>query len=291
MIRRLPFLLLLLFAAGCDMLSPTSPGDPGGGGGGGNLPDAVVYTALGASDTTGFGGSQPCIPFVVCDNGTGYVQVIARRLAESDRAVTTSNLGIPGAVLSPEIEAIGDAVGPDIFANILERELPFVRSNTTVVTIFAGGNDVNTIGKALVAGEGGSDPGGYIAVRVSNFGRDMRALVNGIREKAPAARIVILNLPNMAALPYASGQSLANKRWLQTIAVGFNAEINALTSLGALVVDLMCDPGFYQVGIFSGDGFHPNDAGYALMADAAYPAVSAGTMSPPRATCPQMAVF
>jgi len=291
MTHRVLLLVIALSVSGCDLLGPTSPSDSGSGGGSGDLPPAVVYTALGASDTTGFGGSVPCIPFVVCEGGTGYVQLISRRLADSGRTVTTSNLGIPGAVLSPEIESIGDTVGPDIFANILERELPFVRSNTTVVTIFTGGNDVNTIGKALVAGEGGSDRSAYVAARVTNFGRDVRALISGIRDKAPGARIVILNLPNMAALPYAAGESLTNKRWLQTIAVGFNAEINALASTGVLVVDLMCDPGFYQNSAFSGDGFHPNDAGYLLMADAAYPAMTSGRSTAPQTSCPQMTVF
>ena len=74
----------------------------------------------------------------------------------------------------------------------------------------------------------------------------VRSLVTGIRDRAPNARIVILNLPNMAAMPYVSGRSVAQKRLLQQISVGFSAEVNALTSLGVLVVDLMCESAMSQ---------------------------------------------
>ena len=39
--------------------------------------------------------------------------------------------------------------------------------------------------------------------------------------------------------------------------------INALPDVS--VVDLMCDPRLYQGSTFSSDGFHPNDAGYAII--------------------------
>ena len=39
------------------------------------------------------------------------------------------------------------------------------------------------------------------------------------------------------------------------------------------VVDLMCDPRVLEPSSFSGDGFHPSDRGYALMAELAYPAM------------------
>ena len=71
----------------------------------------VRYTALGASDTIGFGGSVTCIPFLACPDGTGYVQLAARRLQGQGRTVTLVNLGIPGAVLSPEIQAVGNSIG------------------------------------------------------------------------------------------------------------------------------------------------------------------------------------
>jgi len=159
------------------------------------------------------------------------------------------------------------------------------------VTIFAGGNDVNTIGAAVEAGLGGTDPAGYVTTQTQNFGRDLRSMLDVIKERAPQARVVVLNLPNMAGLPYAAGYPADKKRWLQTIAVGFSAQINALSSRGALVIDLMCDSSFYNAAMYSSDGFHPNDAGYARLADVVYPAASTGSSTAPRASCGQMALY
>jgi lysophospholipase L1-like esterase len=228
---------------------------------------------------------------VACPDGTGYVQVIARRLKNDGKAVTLLNLGLPGSVLSPEIQSIASAAGRDAFTNFLDNEVPFVAQDSTLVTVFAGGNDANIIGAALRAGLGGSDPAGYLHTRVQNFGRDLRKLMSVIKERAPAARIVFLNLPNLAALPYASGYSLAERRALQEIAVKLSAQINGLTADGAVIVDAMCEPGLYQSSAYSGDGFHPNDTGYARMADALYPAAAVGAWPPPRSSCAQMTLF
>jgi lysophospholipase L1-like esterase len=276
--------LLLLGLGACGTAKPTTPSPT-------PTSNAVKYTVIGASDAIGFGSSAICIPLIPCPNGNGYVQVMGRRFTAEGKALTLVNLGLPGAVLSPWIEAIGDGLGRDVIGNFLEREVPFVPRDSTLVTVFAGANDANTIGAALQAGLGGSNPAAYVATQVQNFGRDMRALITGIRDRAASTRIVILNLPNMAALPYASGLSTIEKQALQAISVGFSTEINALTAQGALIVDLMCNANMYQPGIYSGDGFHPNDTGYARLADLVYLPASTGSGTPPRASCPQMTIF
>jgi len=276
-------LTVLSLAACSQQQSPTDPTPAPAG--------EVHYTALGASDAIGFGSSAPCIPFTACPDGAGYVQAIARRLQGDGKTVTLVNLGIPGAVLGPNVQAIGNSMGLDIFGNFLEREMPFVSAKATVVTIFAGANDVNTIGSALKAGLAGPNLDAYVQNQVENFGRDMRTLLAGIRDRAPQARVVVLNLPNMAGLPYAAGYPLSEKRWLQQIAVGFSAQVNALSSPNALVVDLMCDASFYQSHLFSTDGFHPNDAGYAYLTQIVFGAISTGTVAAPRASCAQMTLY
>ncbi len=279
--RKILLVLLALAVSACSSTkTPTEPTDP----------NVVLYTAIGASDTTGFGGSIVCLPLVACSNGTGYVQNVERRLKLEGKSVTLLNIGIPGAVLSPGVQAIGNQLGRGIVGNFLEREVPFVQRNATLVTVFAGGNDANTVGAALQAGLGGLNPAGYAQTQIDNFGRDLRTLLAGVRDRAPDARVVFLNLPNLAALPYSNGLSLNEKRWLQQIAVGFSAEINALGSQGAVVIDLMCDASFYAAGMYSGDGFHPNDSGYSRLADLIM-AATTGTATPPRATCSQMAIF
>jgi lysophospholipase L1-like esterase len=283
-------LLVVALAAltGCDALrNPTDNSDVPA-----PVPANVMnYTAVGASDAVGIGGSVPCVPFAPCPTGTGYVQLIARRAQSDGKAVTLMNLGIPGAVLSPEIQALGNSIDSEIYSNAIDSEMPFVAKDSTVVTVFLGGNDVNTIGRAVEAGRAGVDPIGYIATRAGSFGQDYRRLLSGIKDRAPQARIVVLNLPNFAALPYANGYSTDRRRTLQRIAVALSAQINSLATQDVAVVDLMCDASFMNAGLYSSDGFHPNDAGYARIADVVYPLMSGGVAATPRASCAQMTLF
>jgi lysophospholipase L1-like esterase len=274
--------ILLAALAGCNQgSSPTSPSpfpQPG---------EELVYAALGASDAIGVGGSVPCMPFVPCPDGTGYVQIIARQLATTHRASLT-NLGIPAAVLSPRIQAIGNEYGSGIPANLIERQMPFVPRDSHVVTIFAGGNDINTIARAVEGGAGGADPRGYIVGQIDSFGAEYRQLLRGIRDRAPSARIVVANLPNFAGLPFTAGYPLVRRQVMQEIASGFSARVNASTNEGVRVVDLMCDPRAYQPGNYSSDGFHPSDPGYAFLAAEMIQAIRGTTYPPPRGSCQQM---
>src|SRR5690348_12273032 len=236
-----------LAASSCRMLG--SPSDPTP-----VPPNVVNYTAIAASDGIGFGSSSVCLPFDNGCNGNGYVQLIQRRLKSDGKTVTLNNLDLPGAVLSPEIESIGNSLGRGIPGNFIDGYETFIKSDATLVTVFAGGNDANTIAAAAKAGLGGSDPNGYIQTEIQHFGRDLGGLVDAIKSKAPGARILVLNLPNLAALPYSAGDSLDDKRGLQQIAVGFSLQANAMRAKGALIVDLMCDQNFYSPGSFSSDG-------------------------------------
>ena len=246
----------------------------------------ISYTALGASDAVGYGSSAPCVPFTACPDGRGYVPLVARELGDDGTTVTLTNLGLPGAVLSPAVQAIGNQYGRGIPGNLLDQEMPFVPRASTVVTVFAGGNDSNAIGTAVDRGAGGSDPNGYIDQQIDRFARDYVTLVRGIRDRAPSARIVAVNLPNMAGLPYAAGLSTVQRRYLQRISVGFSrAGANALTAHGVVVVDLLCDARSYQTGHYSGDGFHPNDPGYAFLASEVTRAIRMPGYPAPQGDC------
>lgn len=278
----------VLVLAGCDLL-PKDDGTPTGPT---PIPANVAnYIALGASDVTGFGSAVPCGPFVtICPGATGYVYLIDQRLRQAGNTGRFEVVGFPGVVLGPSTQILGNQLDLGIVGNVLDGQLRFVKEDTTLATIFIGGNDVNVVGRALRAGFGGSQTNQYIANQVATFGADYRALVNGIKSQAPQARIVAINLPNMAALPYSAGLTLAEKRTFQQISVGFSAQINALTSLGAVVVDIMCDAPLYQPSMYSSDGFHPNTAGYARLADLTY-AAATGAVAAPRASCSQMTLF
>jgi lysophospholipase L1-like esterase len=271
--------LSILLLAHCSRGdNPNSPSPEG---------QAIQYTAIAASDGIGFGGSAACVPFTECPNGSGYVQTLSRRLQGAGRTVTLLNLSVPGSVLSPAIESLQRQLGRDtsLTGNFLDRQAPFVPTNTTHVTIFAGGNDANALGETIRRGLAGGDIRGFIDNQVRQWGNDLDDLVARIRTRAPGARVVALNLPNLAAAPYVSGLTTGERSIMQYIAVSLTDRINALVNRNVLVVDLMCDPRVIQASSFSSDGFHPNDAGYALMADLAFPALSGASTSPPSASC------
>jgi lysophospholipase L1-like esterase len=273
---RIVLVVALTGLAGCDVLkSPTTPPPPAG---------AVRYTALGASDAIGYGGSLSCLPFSACPDGTGYVQIVARRLRAAHPDFDSSNLGIPGAVLSRRLMDLGNSVVGDIYGNFIDAQMPFVPRESTLITVFTGGNDVNTVGAALRAGRDNGDPNGYIDSQIAAFTTEFRDLITGIRARATNGRVLILNLPNMARLPYGSGRNSTEREYLRRLSVGFSAAMNATRSADVHVIDLMCHAPAYAAGIYSGDGFHPNDSGYLMLADLVSAAI-ASAPGAPASTC------
>ena len=277
----------VLSFAGCNK-KPESPTGPTGS-------DTVIYTAIGASDAVGVGGSVLCAGTLDCPNGSSYVYALRRRWQSEGKTVTLSNLGVPGAVLSPTIQALARQVGRgDLIANFIDNQVPFVGSTVTHVTVFAGGNDANTIAQAVRAGVPGSDTPNdiraYIDRQVQQWGEDFNELIRRVRSRAPGARIVAFNLPNLAGLRYVAGLSVAERGVLQRIAVGLADRVNAATSQSVLVVDLMCEPRVYADANVSGDGFHPSDQGYQLMAELGYPALATGAASAPGSSCSQRTI-
>lgn len=275
-------------ATACDKLglnnpSPTAPTTP--------IPtgSAIVYSAIGASDALGVGSSRECLPIVDCPDGKGYVPVAAGQLRAQGHTVTVATLGIPTGVISRSFQALGQQYGRDIRGNLTDHAMPFVLSNSTLVTIFAGGNDVNTITAALGGGAGGADPAGYIDRQVAAFGADYATLVAGIRARASGARIIVVNLPNLAGMPFLTSVSLLQRQAAQRAAVGMTGVINKLANVAA-VVDLMCDSRTYLPTTFSSDGFHPSDAGYAFIAGEIVLAATSASYAAPRAACAQMTI-
>jgi lysophospholipase L1-like esterase len=230
------------------------------------------------------------VPFSNCEGASGYIPIIADRL-EVNRSVSVSNLGLPAAVISPEIQAIGAQYGREIPGNFIEREMPFVPRSSHLITIFAGGNDVNAIAAALRGGAGGTNPIAYADARTAGFANDYQTLIAGIRDRAANARIVVANLPNFAGLPLAASVAVDRKQALQKLSVGFSVQgINSLVARGVLVADLLCDQRSYDPLIYSSDGFHPNDRGYQYMAEKLLAAITAASPTTPSANCAQMRI-
>lgn len=267
------FLAGAVALAGCDALNgPTTPAPP--------ATTTVSYTALGASDAIGYGGSNPCVPFSTCPDGTGYVQLVAARLRQSNPAMSFLNLGIPGAVLSRELQTIGNSVGRGIPANFIDGELPFIARDSTIVSVFADANGVNAVGSALRQMTSTSRAA-YAQTQIQNFGRDFATFATGIGERAPSSKTIVINMPNLARLPYAANYTQDERYWLKELSVGFTAGMNATRSARVVVVDLMCYAPIYHASNYSSDGFHPNDAGYKLLADLVSAAITTAPPAPP----------
>jgi lysophospholipase L1-like esterase len=226
-----------------------------------------------------------------CPDGLGYVQVATKTLRSQGFVVNVLNLAIPTAVIGPDFQALGLQYGREIAGNLLEQEMPFVQQNATVVSVFVGGNDVNTITAALGAGAGAANQQAYIDSQVKAFGADYKTLLDGIRSTAKNARVIVLNLPNLGALPYLAGKSLSQREAAQRASVGITSSvINPSVDQRTLVVDLMCDARSYQASTYSSDGFHPSDAGYAFIASELVRAVGSDSYPRPSASCSQMSL-
>jgi lysophospholipase L1-like esterase len=272
----------------CDMLGlgdedPTAPSPPAPG-------TPIRYTAVGASDVVGYGSSAPCVLlFGDCPESKGYVFVAAGRLRSEGYTVTVTNRGIPTATISQAFQQLGVQYGQPVVGNMLDGELPFVPRESTVVTIFAGGNDVNVIMAALGGGAGAANQTAFIDQQVQNFATDYGRLVDGIRERiGTSGRIIALNLPNLARLPYRAAAPRQEREAAQRASVGMTMAINAMTSRGVRVIDLMCIAALYAPTSLYSDGFHPNDAGYALIAAEVVRAVTASSFPAPQTSCSLM---
>ena len=263
---------------------PTAPTSPPAAG------STIVYTAVGASDANGVGSSAECLFLTDCPNGMGYVPVTVRALKTLNFTVTNRNLGIPTSVIGRDFQTLGAQYNRVIVGNFIENEMAFVLPNSTVITIFAGINEINTITAALGGGAGLADNNGYIDAQVKAFASDYATLLAGIRSAAPSTRLVILNVPNAAGLPYLAGAPLAQRQAAQRAAVGMTkTAVNTLVSSSVTVVDLMCDARSYVASNYSSDGLHPNDAGYAFISAEVVRAITS-SYPPPQSSCSGMTI-
>ena len=220
----------------------------------------------------------------------GYVQILRRDLVATGRTVTHRNLSIPGAVLSRAIEDLARDIGrpiSELAGNFIERQAPFVPTDTTHVTIFAGGNDAN-----VIAAGGARGPRRQRSQRLHRragaaMGHRSRRSGRRIRSRAPNARIVALNMHQPRGRAVLARGRPSEKSFMQRIAVGLSDRVNALTAQGVLVVDLMCDARLYQSSNYASDGFHPGDGGYRVFAELTFPALKDGANNQPNTNCAQ----
>lgn len=195
-----------------------------------------VYTALGASDATGKGSSAyPGVP-----NG-GYVYGIAAWLQARQPVWVLRNRGVNGYT------------APDIAAATLPLA---IADRPDIVTVTAGANDVL---KSAGAGE-------PTAALASRFETAYATILRRLRQET-TAHIVTANVPDMTRWPFATLWDDARKQLGLVDILAVNAVIARVAgTYGVPVLDLFSDPASYDPANFSTDGFHANDAGYAILA-------------------------
>jgi lysophospholipase L1-like esterase len=221
----------------------------------------------------------------------GYVPVAVRQLRSQGFTVNHLNLGVPTAVISREFQTLAGQHNHFAAGNFIEQEMPFVQTTATLVTMFAGLNEVNVITAALGDGTGGSDPNGFMDRQVQTFGTNYATLITGIKARAGSPRLVAMNVPNAAGLPYLARATQAQRQAAQRISVAMTRTVvNVLTAQSVVVVDLMCDPRSYAASNYSSDGLHPNDAGYAFMAAELVRAITTASYPAPQNSCPSMTI-
>ena len=139
---------------------------------------------------------------------------------------------------------------------------------------------------AVMAGGAKGVFAGFVDAQVRAFGSDYRTLLDIVRARASGAKLVILNVPNAAGMPYLAGTSLAQRQAAQRAAVGMTRTVvNPLASANTIVIDLMCDARSYQASTYSSDGLHPSDAGYAFIAAEVVRAITTTNYPAPLGSC------
>jgi acyl-CoA thioesterase-1 len=225
--RWLVAVALVLIASGCDVSRPEVLPPP---------PDTgppPVYVSVGASETTGAGSDQPL--------RDGWPRVL-HRTALAPGAIHV-NMGIPGATV----------------AQALAEEVPTtLDARPHLVTVWLNVNDLTR------------------GVAVGTYESQLESLVRQLR-RGGQTRVLVANTPPLDQLPaYQVGRLLANvpaPEAVQELVAQYNAAIARVAQRqGAVLVDLhaagmAARAAGTEASLIGRDGFHPNTAGHARIAE------------------------
>ncbi len=220
--------LLALVASACSFSKPVVLPPPADTG------PAPVYVAVGASETTGVGSDQPL--------RDGWPRVLHRTALPPGSIFV--NMGIPGATVA---QALAEEVNQAL------------ASRPNLVTVWLNVNDMTN------------------GVTPADYERQLDSLVKSLR-RGGTIRVLVANTPPLDHLPaYQAGRlfgGLPSPEVVNQLVADYNAAIaRVVQRQGAFLVDL------YAVGMaaraagteatfISRDGFHPNTAGHAAVAEA-----------------------
>ncbi len=135
------------------------------------------------------------------------------------------NLGIPTAVIGRDFQTLAGQYNHFVAGNFIEQEMPFVQTTSTVVTIFRRPQRSEHAHRgARRRRRRQRSQRLHGSRRCRAFGTDYATLLAGIKTRAGAPRLVALNVPNAAGLPYLARATQAQRQAAQRIAVGDDAD-------------------------------------------------------------------
>ncbi|RYX82392.1 hypothetical protein EON83_19435 [bacterium] len=209
------------------------------------LKGTQIYTALGDSTALGRGAMT----------SQGYSARLERMLQSAD--------GPGGKGWRLSVRAISGFSAPDTLRKVAGQSMLSlaVADNPSVMTVWLGLNDVNRIGLNNPSLE-------TLAELTSSYNTIISTLATKTR-----AKVVVADVPNIGALPFGLAQPLGVRTTLARLSIEAQKLINAAvkpTSFGRVV--LLNDPGT-RTNFTSGDGFHPSNNGYLLVANKMFAAL------------------
>jgi len=228
---------------------------------------AGLYVAMGDSITHGGAATMSCNAFpttpvdieAFCPDGTSYAILTAKALRAAGVAGHFMNLGIGGAKVD----------------RVINDELPLLPADATLVTLYIGTNDSRAA----------RSPGASVSAIVSAYEKQYDDLLAKIHDRAPHARIVLLNFPNESHIPNVHDQPADALARLDAASQILAKFIDAHYPRYA-VADLICNPVSYNPANFSPkDGLHPTNDGHAAIAKSLLDVLNAKSPAAPPAKC------
>jgi acyl-CoA thioesterase-1 len=261
--RLLPPLAAFLSLALAIALAPPAPSA--------HALEAPAYVALGDSLAFGVGASNP--------STTGYVALVHNALSNSERFGPTGlellNLGIAGA-RSADLVAPGgqlDSALDEI--RVRQEDASPIANEVEVISVDVGGNDLLGLvapGSPCLESASVEPCRAAFGEVLSSIDRNLTEIVTRLREAAPEAIIVVVDLYN----PYSGTGDLREP--IAEVGVGqVNGVIGAATAdpdlriTTASIFQLFTGRGTQWV---APDGIHPNDNGHRVIAEAVIAAIA-----------------
>jgi acyl-CoA thioesterase I len=170
-----------------------------------------------------------------------FASLVYTNVRQKSPAATMRNLGTPGAT-SDEIAT---------------KEVPNIRVGAcSLVVIISGANDVQKL----------YTPG--------HFRNSYARLLQRVRGRLPDGALVVMGLPDVSLSPIIPWPLKPFESWLSKD--GSTSIATASGQYGAAFVPLYAishEQAYRESSLLSGDGIHPNDEGYRIMAGAALPSI------------------